>query len=173
MKKLLLSFAIFSLVSSCAVKEEPKIYSTVNELANGHYAQLNIGDTAELILSSFADSLVLSNTNEIVFLTKTKDNRIEKRETRTALDRGLIYEIAIDFYLKQDSLVLPFFTECKAKLDELYGSSKMDDGYAAWSSSSIHNKVIEIELFDESINSELKMVSINFYEDFDKSFYAE
>jgi len=173
MKNVLLVFAFILLLSACTHQEVTETYSAINELEKGHYAELNIGDSASIIINTYSDSLVLSNNDELIFSAETDDQRIERREIRTALDRKLIYEIAVDFYLKEDSLILPFFNDCKGKLDELYGSSKMDEGYAAWNTSSIHNKVIEIELFDESINSELKMVSINFYEDFDKSFYAE
>lgn len=173
MKNSLFSFLVVVLISACAQKQDVEIHSTINDLDDTHYAQITIGDSASVILDTFNDSLILSNSQEILFTSKTKDSRVQKREIRAAIDRDLIYEISIDFYLKQDSLVQPFFNECKTKLDLLYGKSQMDEGYAGWNTPSIHKKVIEIELFDESINTDLKMVTINFYEDFDKSFYAE
>ena len=161
------------LLFSCTDQLENNTKTTSLKFNKGHFDGIAIGDSANYVRDLLQDSLLESSFKEMIFFAIPDDPRIEKRELRTALDNGVIYEITADFYLKSDSLIPDFFSECKASLDDIYGNSNMDEGYANWRSASVHNKVIEIELFDMSINSAFAMVSVNFFEDFDKSFYAE
>ncbi|MEM7162336.1 MAG: hypothetical protein AAF487_07820 [Bacteroidota bacterium] len=173
MKCFLYAYMIFSFFIACNPGTNAETVLVLDDLKKGHFAGVSIGDSAIHVSGLLEDSIVLENTNEILFLTQEVDQRFTKREIRTAIDRSRIYEISIDFFMKSDSMTESFFMECKEMLDLQYGKSDMDEGYANWRSASVNKKVIEIELFNESMNSDMPLVSINFYEDFDKSFYAE
>lgn len=171
MRLILLLISSF-LVVHCNTESKEKDIIDLDLLGQIHFNSIQIGDSLHVIQEVMSSDPIV--TMEGVLCSDTIDSQwINYRDAYFSIDAGKAFEITIDYHLTHDSIVPRFFKECKAKLDEVYGLSDMDDGYAAWSAPSIHDKVIEIELFDESIDHKIPMVSINFYEDFDKSFYAE
>ena len=174
MKKGLFFFVFFgSLLNySCNTEKFDPQASELSLFSDKHFDGIQIGDSLRVILSSTTDSIEQKGGDLVI--TKLFDgNTIEKREVHITMDEGKAFEITVDTYLSHDSLVEGYFYDSKKKLEEIYGTSDMDNGYAAWQTPSIHKKVIEIELFDESIDYDIAMVSVNFFEDHDKSFYAE
>ncbi|NND76733.1 MAG: hypothetical protein HKN39_00940 [Flavobacteriales bacterium] len=152
-----------------------KAYEYDNELAlfnAKHFNGFRIGDQKETVITLAKDSIE-HKESELVLSKILDGEKIKYRKVNVNFDEGMVFELTVDVYLQHDSMVTSYFLKCKEKLEEIYGPSKVDNGYAAWQSPSVNNKVIEIELFDESIDHDIAMVSVNFFEDHDKSFYAE
>lgn len=174
MKKGVFSIVLFVtvLLSFCGTEKVDHVVSELSLYSKQHFDGIKIGETMQVIIEATIDSVELDGDN--IVLTRPFDSdKILKRVVHVTTDEGMAYEITVDTYLSHDSLVGPYFFKCKEKLEEIYGASDVDNGYATWQSPSINKKVIEIELFDESIDHDIAMVSVNFFEDHDKSFYAE
>lgn len=167
------AFFIFllALVLSCQDSITPR-YNVLSSLSNNHFEGMNIGDSL-FVISKMLNSPVVIDEEEIQFTETIHDDRLLGYKGYLIFDKSRLYEITIDFQLTADSLVDGYFMECKEALDEVYGKSDMDNGYAHWASGSINEKVIEIELFNEHLDSKMPIVSVQFFEDFDKQFYAE
>lgn len=163
-------FSIFFLVG-CVEYEKPG-YSPHSSFSNLHFDGISIGDSLNQVTRLLSD-FQISSEDEVVFKKNPDENLPLKYDGYLVFDNQILYEITIDFQLSEDSLVHDFFMECKHSLDQVYGVSEMDEGYAHWSTGSINDKVIEIELFNEYLNSQDATVTVQFFEDFEKQFYAE
>lgn len=171
--KIFHAFFIFFLLVLWGCKDNSPERFNVSELLNKqHFNGILIGDSLAHITSLLNDSLFLTD-DEVRFSEHIKDGYLNYYQAYVIFDNESAYEITVDFYLESDSLVKGFFMDCKQSLDENYGVSAMDEGYAHWATGSINEKVIEIELFNEFLDSEIPAVSLQFFEDFDKQFYAE
>ena len=172
-KSLFLFFISVSLLFyQCGTETVDQVESELSHFSNQHFGGIQIGDSLHVILSLTNDSVVQKG-GDLLITKLIKGDKVEKREVHITMDEGKAFEITVDMFLKHDSIVEGYFFHCKEKLEEVYGPSDVDNGYATWQTPSIHKKVIEIELFDESIDYDIAMVSVNFFEDHDKSFYAE